>query len=95
MNYEVASYLSLHIVIFSITNKVTPCGWSTTVHRLDSVRNRFTLYLGKSESRIEVQEVLNATVKMIKKYSEFLDKELVFTFGGSHHGGFFVTHFRG
>ena len=41
----------------------------------------------------DVQEVHNATVKMIEKH-DFLDKELVFLFGGSH-GGFLVTHLSG
>ena len=39
----------------------------------------------------DVKEVHNATLQMIEKHSEFLDKELVFLFGGSH-GGFLVTH---
>nr|CAH0112866.1 unnamed protein product [Daphnia galeata] len=42
----------------------------------------------------DVKEVHNATLQMIEKHSEFLDKELVFLFGGSH-GGFLVTHLSG
>lgn len=48
--------------------------------------------LGKVGTQ-DVQEVHHATVKMIEKH-DFLDKELVFLFGGSH-GGFLVTHLSG
>lgn len=42
----------------------------------------------------DVQEVHHATVQMVERHSQFLDKELVFLFGGSH-GGFLVTHLSG
>lgn len=48
--------------------------------------------LGKIGTQ-DVQEVHNTTLQMLEKH-DFLDREIVFLFGGSH-GGFLVTHLSG